>query len=214
MKTLIKILIVLASFGGALMAQTVNPAVGSHSNYVSPCDYTLCAPFSNGDLQRVYQAIMVSARSQTSTNGIMMAKQHYTVNNTASAYLAGDVIGSNVTFNDLSRVYPLPVEIQDISILDLSGQSPSLIIDIIQYPFTTQTDNTPLDLSGERAKYLGSILILSTDWVVSGGVSRLSLSDINIVVSGIEWSFVITTLDNVTFGTANSLNVKIGVLQN
>lgn len=199
----------------------------------SVCGYSTCVPvlpFDNIDNMQIYGAILstrsgtavISSGSVVVTNtvavsgqmGQFLNKVHYSIPSTTVAYTAGQVVGGNFGISDLSRVFPLPVEIVDVAIIDKSGQTPNMILDIIQYPFSTFSDHTTLDLTGNQDKYIGSVLILASDWVVSSGISRLSLSDIGIVLNGVEWTAVLTTLDNVTYSNATSLNVKIGVKQN
>lgn len=234
MKTLIKILIIASSFFSLAFAQTVNPAVGSNSTLTTPCNYTLCSPFQNSDLQKVYQAIMVNGSGGGSVTGTVSVNCNTctsTVAGNVGGYtakvqstltidgtvLSGKNIGGIITFTP-SRNGQRSGIINDITIFDPDNAKASLVIDIwSSSPLGTFTSGSTQVISGSSSNYyVGSISISSGDYITTGSMARANITGLGISfysAAGGSLYFTVQTTADATFGVNEKITFSYGILQ-
>lgn len=168
--------------GGMAQAQT------------SACSYSTCiplAPFTYLDNFQIYGAILASRGSSTvniagtatvtgNVGGFSKRVTHLI--DVSGTYTPGLNVGGVRQFTAVTRAGQTTATMHDFEIFDMGGQSSNLIVDFYKASPTGTFVNGQPSVLNDFTNYIGSISVLSTDYVLSGGTSRLCLTNVDMKV--------------------------------
>lgn len=134
-----------------------------------------------------------------------------------TAYTANDNIGGIITLTDILRVSGGTEILHNIDLWALANQKPNLYIDFWDAsPSGTFTNDATQVIAGDHAKWLGFVEIEAADWKDTGLISRVSKTNLGLVLKGLASKNIYMTIQDktgVTFGSVSGLFGNIGVLQ-
>lgn len=221
MKKIILILTLILALVGISLGQTVNTCT-----VPSPT----CTSFVNSDNKAIYQAIMstysVAGTGSTTVTGGTVYASYFgdKIGNTittsvAPDYVSGDNVGGINTIVNVVRANQAIAILNDIVIWEKNNQKPELTIDYWDAsPSGTYTDNAPEVIAGDQSKWLGSVRILTGDYITQGTISRASLTNLGLLLETTGGArdiyFTIAVHSTYTSGGTTGIVLKHSFLQN
>jgi hypothetical protein len=195
----------------------------------SACGYSTCTPqigFNNTDLLQIYGAILTTSTGGTSTVTISSgtitgnvggytAKPQSTLTADGTYATAALNIGGVQSFT-ASRTNQRSGLINDMTIWDPSGANAALVIDIYASAPTGTFVNNTIQVLTDPAAYLGSISVATVDWIKTGPVSRVNITNLGIPYysqSATLLYYTVQTTATATFGANTTLTFGFGILQ-
>jgi len=135
----------------------------------------------------------------------------------AGAYTANDNIGGIITLTNALRVSGGTGILHNIDLWALNNQKPNLYIDLWDAsPRGTYTNDTGQVIAGDHDKHLGFIEIEAADWKDTGVISRVSKTNLGLILKGVSSKDIYMTIQDKTganFGSAAGLFGNVGILQ-
>ena len=144
------------------------------------------------------------------------------VANTAEAYVGTSTapvcVGTKLTFASSLRVNGGTGIIQTIKLIDTSNTKPALVLLLFNADMTngTYTNKSAPVLSTDVSNCIGFLQINTSDWQSAGGNAFIDINPTKLFKGGSGSTTIygiLLTTGSHTFGSANALTVKLGIMR-
>ena len=184
--------------------------------------YTNAGQFDSLDLGTIWNSLTGGgANANLKVGGYTKVAVVPITTTNGTAYASGDNIGGILSIANAVRNTAGTGFICDLQIVDINNQRPTVEIDFFtSSPTGTYTNDAAQSFAtADALLYLGKVNVATADYTTQSGGSALvgiaskTLQNIPFVCAATTLFFTIRTTSVVTYSTAQSLIVKIGISQ-